>query len=126
MNNFYVLLAMIFLHVIDDYCLQGILANMKQKQWWRNHPQYQEKYRYDYLVALLMHSFSWTFMVMLPVAFVLRFNVPNVFLIAFIGNMVIHAFVDDLKANKMKINLIIDQSIHVIQIVVTFMLFVIK
>jgi hypothetical protein len=30
--------------------------------------------------------------------------------------------VDDLKANKHKINLIVDQSIHMIQIVVTVMI----
>jgi hypothetical protein len=34
MNNCFLLLLMIFLHIVDDYYLQGILASMKQKEWW--------------------------------------------------------------------------------------------
>ena len=30
-----VLFLMLFLHVVDDYYLQGILASMKQKSWWQ-------------------------------------------------------------------------------------------
>ena len=30
-----VFLLMILLHVIDDFHLQGILASMKQKEWWK-------------------------------------------------------------------------------------------
>ena len=36
-------------------------------------------------------------------------------------NTAIHFVVDDLKANRFKINLITDQSIHFIQIVLTFL-----
>ena len=32
----FILLCMIFCHIIDDYYLQGILASMKQKSWWKN------------------------------------------------------------------------------------------
>jgi len=39
-----------------------------------------------------------------------------------IANMLIHAFVDDLKANLMKTNLIEDQLIHLVQIALTFMI----
>ena len=28
------LIGMIQLHIVDDYMLQGILASLKQKQWW--------------------------------------------------------------------------------------------
>ena len=38
----------------------------------------------------------------------------------FIVNMIIHAMVDNLKANALKINLIVDQMIHVGQILVTY------
>ena len=37
-------------------------------------------------------------------------------------NLIIHMFVDDLKANRNKINLITDQLIHIIQIIFTFIL----
>ena len=34
MIEIFMLLFMVFLHIVDDYYLQGILASMKQKQWW--------------------------------------------------------------------------------------------
>ena len=122
-NNIFILLSMIFLHIIDDYKLQGILANMKQKKWWREQKEYNSLYKNDYIIALVKHSFSWSFMIMLPIAVILHFNV-GWWLIAYIINMVIHAFVDNLKANKLKINLVIDQLVHIVQIVVTWMIFI--
>lgn len=119
------LLFMMFMHIVDDFYLQGCLAKLKQKSWWEEetkkikepHPDYSN----DYLMALSMHSFSWTFMVMLPILFnVSNFN-ENIFCLVFIANFLIHFFVDDLKANRYKINLITDQWIHIIQIMTTFM-----
>lgn len=121
-NKIFILLAMIFLHIIDDYKLQGILASMKQKKWWEEQKEYKNLYKYDYIPALIEHSFSWTFMIMLPIAVMLRFDI-GWWVIAYVINMIIHAFVDDLKANKFKINLVIDQTIHIIQIVVTWLIF---
>lgn len=112
-------LAMVFMHILDDFCLQGILASMKQKEWWRKQEGYQALYRNDYVVALFMHSFSWTFMIMLPIAISLQWNITGVFLGFFVANLIIHAIVDDLKANKKKINLGVDQGVHLIQIGVT-------
>ena len=121
-NKIFVLLAMIFLHIIDDYKLQGILASMKQKKWWEEQKEYKNLYKRDYIPALIEHSFSWTFMIMLPIAIVLRFDI-GWWVVAYVMNMIIHAFVDDLKANKFKINLVVDQTIHIIQIVVTWLIF---
>ena len=68
-NNIFVLLAMIFLHIFDDYKIQaGVLAMLKQRDWWREQDTYKPLYKYDYIVALIMHSFSWAFMIMLPIA----------------------------------------------------------
>jgi len=114
-----ILLSMIFMHILDDFCLQGILASMKQKEWWKRQEQYKEMYRHDYIVALFMHSFSWAFMIMLPVAFILQFDITTLFLLCFIINSIIHVVVDDLKANRGKINLVTDQVIHIIQIIIT-------
>ena len=111
---------MIFLHIVDDYYLQGWLASAKQKKFWEENAP-QKLYAYDYLCALLMHSFSWTFMVMLPLAFKADFDVGVGYVVAYVANLLIHAFVDDLKANKKKINLWVDQTIHLIQISVTFL-----
>ena len=122
-NKIFILLAMIFLHIIDDYKLQGILASMKQRIWWTEQEGYKSLYKYDYISALIEHSFSWTFMIMLPITISLKFNI-GWWVIAYIMNMIVHAFVDDLKANKFKINLVIDQTIHLIQIIVTWLIFI--
>ena len=121
MSKVLVLLAMIFCHIVDDYYLQAVgpLASMKQRKWWEeNYPQ--RMYRYDYLVALLMHSMSWSFMIMLPIAFYLSWNVGSEFAMAFIMNTVLHAVVDNSKANWMAINLMQDQLAHMLQIAETF------
>ena len=112
---------MIFAHIVDDYYLQGILASLKQKTWWENQKSYKPMYKYDYIVALIMHAFSWSFMVSLPI---LYFGFTKWIVVAIVLNTIIHGIVDDLKANKGKINLIVDQSIHIIQIVITWILMV--
>ena len=118
MSKLFVVALMIFCHIIDDYYLQGILASMKQRSWWEEN--YNEKlYKYDYIMALAMHATSWAFMIMLPVAAYMGFRPTNIFFVMLAVNSVIHAIVDDLKANKHKINLIIDQGIHLAQIAVT-------
>ena len=118
----FILLAIIFCHIVDDYYLQGILASMKQKSWWQKSESYSEKYRYDYVIALIEHAFSWTFMVMLPIFIVSKFQIDVFMCLVFLANWIIHTVVDDLKANKKKINLIQDQAIHLGQIFVTFIL----
>lgn len=116
-----IFIAMIFCHIVDDYYLQGWLASAKQKKYWKELQNYSEKYKFDYIPALLMHAFSWTFMVMLPIAAVFKFNPEIEFFIAFVLNFAVHAITDNAKANAMKINLVQDQTIHIIQIVITFL-----
>ena len=123
MNNIFILLAMIFLHIIDDFKLQaGVLNYLKQKSWWKEQKEYRDLYKYDYIPALILHGFSWSFMIMLPIAISLKFNI-GWWAIAYIVNAAIHSFVDDLKANKLKINLIVDQTIHIIQITIIWSIF---
>lgn len=122
MNKIFIVLLMIFCHIVDDYYLQGFLSSAKQKKFWKENAP-QPLYKYDYIWALLMHSFSWSFMIMLPIAFFMNFNVTPLFLIYFIVNIVIHAVTDNLKANNLKINLWEDQLIHMLQIAGTAMIF---
>lgn len=124
MNKLFVLLLMIFFHIVDDYYLQGILASMKQKSWWeKNAPQ--KEYENDYKWALAMHAFSWSFMVMLPIAYITSFQTNLMFVGTLIANTIIHALVDNGKANEQIFNLIEDQSIHLLQILGTFFILVI-
>ena len=120
--NLFIILAMIFCHIVDDYYLQGWLASAKQKKWWEENAP-QKLYNHDYIMALIMHSMSWSFMIMLPIAISMSFNVSILFVIIFILNAVIHALVDNLKANKLQISLITDQLIHLSQIFATASIF---
>lgn len=112
------LLCMIFCHIVDDYYLQGLLAKLKQKSFWElNAPD--KMYKYDYIAALLMHSMSWSFMIMFPLLVHFAFEPPILFMVLWIINTAVHLITDDLKANRHKINLIQDQSIHMLQIIIT-------
>ena len=121
MNGF-VFLSMIFLHILDDFHLQGRLIDMKQISWWRKQTE-DPKYKNDYLVALFIHSFSWSFVISLPILHMINFEMNTFFKLIFIENIIIHAYIDDLKANKFKINLVEDQSVHILQICVLFLLY---
>ena len=123
-----ILFLVYFLHITNDFYLQGILASMKQKSWWLNQfngnlfqqDKLKEKYGKDYICALFIHAFSWSFMIHIPFMF---FSISyNFIVISIIINMFIHTFVDDLKANKLKINLIQDQFLHLFQITLTFLI----
>ena len=121
MNPIFALLWMIFFHIVDDYYLQGWLASAKQKSWWeKNAPE--DLYKRDYIWALIMHSFSWAFMIMLPVAYFYHFHVGFWFAILLVINAAVHALVDHAKANLKEINLWQDQLFHIAQILLTSVL----
>ena len=124
MKEFLVLLTMIFCHIVDDYYLQGWLASAKQRMWWKNNAP-DKMYEDDYIMALFMHSFSWTFMIML-VPVLLNINSLSIlYVFAFGVNLLIHAVVDNAKANLKMINLIEDQLIHLCQIYITWLIFIV-
>lgn len=134
------------LHIFADFNLQGLLANFKQKDWWikeclptRNYL----KYKYDYVISGIIHAFFWSCFTFLPILYFTLYDVFDrivvpfindipIFVLAIIGiiivNTVIHYFIDNLKANKRKINLWQDQLIHFAQIGLTiwFIIFCIR
>lgn len=123
-TKFLIFISMIFCHIVDDYYLQGWLASAKQKSWWdKNSPD--KLYKHDYIAALFMHSFSWTFMMMLvPTIYIILFG-GRYYPLVFVVNLIIHMITDNLKANAKVINLCQDQLIHMIQIIGTFIVFII-
>lgn len=123
-TKFLILISMVFCHIVDDYYLQGWLASAKQKSWWdKNSPD--KLYKHDYIAALFMHSFSWTFMMMLiPTIYIILFG-GKYYPLVFVVNIIIHMITDNLKANAKVINLCQDQLIHMIQIIGTFIVFII-
>lgn len=115
-----ILLFMILFHIIDDFVLQPIsLSNLKQKKWWKKQEGYSDKYKDDYKVALAIHSISWSIMIHIPLVIMFPSLGQLALLISFIVNAVIHYYIDDLKANKLKINLFEDQMVHFWQICTT-------
>jgi hypothetical protein len=118
MNTTQIIIAMLSAHLITDFTLQGWLANGKQEAWWNKitNGNLPSKNRYDYIAALICHALYWSIAVCLPL-----WNSP-ILPWAIIGNAIIHAIVDDLKANRNKLNLIQDQLLHLVQIVVTAIL----
>ena len=118
------LAVMFFCHIVDDYYLQSILASMKQQSWCeKNAPN--TLYKNDYKMALYEHAFSWSFMIVLPLLLYAIWQ-DNQWLccfvfISYIPNTLYHAYIDDLKANQHKINLIQDQINHFIQIIITWL-----
>lgn len=127
MYKFLILLCMLFCHIVDDYYLQGWLASAKQKSWWEeNHPN--RLYENDFIMALCEHAFSWAFVTHIPIIIYLivagiEINV-FCFTALFIFHWLIHSMTDNLKANLLKINLIQDQIIHILQIVVLWFIYV--
>ena len=115
-----IVLFVILFHIIDDFVLQPIsLSNLKQKKWWEKQEGYSDKYKDDYKVALAIHSISWSIMIHIPLVIMFPSLGQLALLISFIVNAVIHYFIDDLKANKLKINLFEDQMVHFCQICTT-------
>lgn len=119
------LLAMIFLHIVDDYYLQGWLASAKQKSYWeQNAPD--KLYKHDYIMALFMHSFSWAFMIMLVPSVYTLITTANIgsaslgIALIFLTNLCIHMVTDNDKANLKKISLVQDQLTHLVQITATW------
>ena len=120
-----VLLLMFLFDIIDDFVLQPIcLSKLKQKRYWIEECKKYNlnilKYDTDYITALLIHGLSWSIMIHVPLMFLGGIRDDFFLLLSVLLNTVIHAIIDDLKANKLKINLDVDQCLHGFQIVITW------
>jgi len=113
---------MFALHLFADYTLQGCLANLKQRSWWSkqipagmNEAErlaMWRKYRYDYACGLLCHGLYWSLVVCIP----LLALGGAAYAVNSVVHGLVHAAIDDAKANRMKLNLWQDQMLHVAQI----------
>jgi hypothetical protein len=122
----FIMIAMFFLHIVDDFYIQGVLAQFKQKSWWeKNYPQ--DLYKNDYKIALIEHGFSWTFCIMLPIVFYYYINnieFSMLFFFCLFLNVITHALIDHMKANLYMISLSVDQMLHFYQIFLTWLILV--
>ena len=117
----YIFLIMILLHIIDDFVLQPIcLSKLKQKSFWETYVKDNEKYKFDYKAALVIYALSWSIMIHLPLM-VIGVSEYGI-LLSVILNTIMHAWIDNEKANKLNITLFEDQMMHLGQIVITWAL----
>ena len=121
MNKLYmiVLILMLLAHFFTDFHLQGILADMKQEQWWKRQERYNSKNKYDYVAALVIHSAEWTLWMMIPLLLLPHLDLGMFLLLAAL-NIVVHSLTDNSKANYRDISLVQDQVIHLAQIAFTY------
>lgn len=117
----------LFMHCVGDYILQSDwLATFKQKKSWEQHPQYVPKYQHDFIVPLFVHSFIYSVCINaypLLMDWKVAAIVPAWCIV--IVCTLIHMFIDHCKANKMTLNLIEDQLLHLFWIVLQTMLYAI-
>ena len=107
----------LFLHIIADYLVQNdFLAKFKQKKNWEQYNA-SGKYTHDYIAVLACHGFSWAFITFMPI--IVYYKNSICFCVIVFINTIIHCFIDDLKCNKLRINLIQDQIFHVLQILLS-------
>ena len=142
----FILFLMLLMHYIEDFHLQGCLANLKQKKWWVDtlckefdcddkREEVREPYltttiyKNDYKMSLFAHSIENALFVMLPLivdTLISEYtnHVQNIWIL-FVPSIILicvsHYFIDDSKANKMKINLVQDQLLHLGFIVFIFL-----
>lgn len=113
------LTMMIFLHFLFDFYIQTKSDSLiKRKDWWEKRHNGKSKRKYNHILGLLMHSFTWSFAILIP--FYLEAGTINY--IALFINTIVHAIVDNLKANEKKLSSVEDQAIHFIQIGMTWFL----
>ncbi len=122
-------LLILLLHFYSDFNLQigAKLDGMKQKIWWRR--QFKKlkmdavdakHYGYDFKCALLIHAFVWSILTFAPLIYLTK-SVVGILAIVVV-NALLHAKIDNAKANEYFLNLIEDQAMHLIQIALTVFL----
>ena len=123
MSAILLLVLMVALHTIEDFHVQGIMAQMKQRSWWVNNAP-SPKYRYDHLPVILLHGLEWAVFVSLPLMWASDWSLPDWFcaLIAAMG--LVHSVIDHLKANMLKINLVQGQALHMVQIAIIWIAYI--
>lgn len=123
-----VLILMIEMHILADYKTPDCLQNFKQQKWWKDNFPNKDWWKTEFIVGLGLHAFQWALFIMIPPVSYTLYTDPakpgiNSLPSIFILNILIHAYVDHLKANKGKLSLIEDQLMHFIQIIVTWILY---
>ena len=114
-----VLFLMFLLHIIDDFVLQPVcLSKLKQKNFWNSLSNTtNDLYKNDYKMALFIHGLSWSIMIHIPIFLFCDYVSDIIFIISVFGWGFLHSYIDNMKANEKIISLVMDQTLHFIQII---------
>jgi hypothetical protein len=122
-DYFTLYITILFFHIIADYNLQGVLAQMKSVRFWKDLKERESKRKdgfkisiKDWIMPMIEHSFMWSFIVHLPIIMFYSIN-PITIIVSIIIHTCFHMLIDSLKANTNDINLIADQLFHMLQII---------
>jgi len=123
-DYFTLYITILFFHIIADYNLQGVLAQMKSVRFWKDLKERESKRKdgfkisiKDWIMPMIEHSFMWSFIVHLPIMMFYKIN-PITIVSSIIIHTCFHMLIDSCKANTNDINLIADQLFHMLQIII--------
>ena len=68
-------------------------------------------------MALFIHGLSWSIMIHIPIFLFCDYVSDIVFIISVFGWGLLHSYIDNMKANEKIISLVMDQTLHFIQII---------
>ena len=118
MNQCNKLVLMIFCHFVSDFYLQSKSNSLiKKKDCWENRHKKSNGRKYNYIFGLLLHSFVWGISILLP----FFFETGKLYYPVLFFNVIIHAYIDNLKSNKKSISSVLDQILHLMQIIITWL-----
>ena len=83
-----------------------------------------DKNKKDYIAALVGHSTMWGIIIFVPVIYFSWNELGWLWLILPV-NILVHCLIDNLKTNRNTINLIQDQLLHITQVNVTWILWIV-
>lgn len=129
----FIFIAIVLMHLLEDFHLQGCLANLKQKDWWdKNVPNLKDTiYARDYAIALIAHSIENSIFVTMPIiidnlVYMCKSGIDTeawkLWAIFILANTAMHTFIDSAKCNSKAINLIVDQVLHFAMLITMFSL----
>ena len=122
-----ILLSMMFCNIVSNFYVQGSLTQIKQKSWWEDICSVEPRFQNDYKAALIIQSFLWCFFIHIPLILHIRYchwtYNEKIFLIVFVADWIIHTIIDDFKCNKHKLNLVFSQSLYLMQVIITWILY---
>lgn len=118
-----ILFTMIFLHIVGEFYLQGMLAKMKKKRWWYRHEP-EDGGRYNHIAALIIHGYSWSFIVHLPFTGLIvlcdMFDCMAVLSLSLLSHAVLHALLANDRINHDFLDFADEQACHVAQVFIVW------